>query len=149
MPRSRPNRRDYVTVQLQRMMGKKNKPPTLIVDDPVTSEQNTADEQQSGQSSSEPKTFRTPSIPSASVAAQPDIWRRHDYNPGFTAVNESATEIQSKPQVPLRDTDSRNVQETSLPPIQVHISDGEQRYSTEERVQHNPSRYDMNGKIMF
>ena len=140
MPRSRPNRRDYVTVQLQRMMGKKSKPTTLIVDDPIPSEQNASDEQQNGQSSSEGKTFRPPSIPSASVADQPEIWRRHDCNPGFTPGNESVTATQSKPRVPPRDENTRIIQESSLPSIQVHIPEGELRYSTEERVQHNPSR---------
>ena len=40
MPRSRPNKRDYVTVQLQRMMGKKTKAPVLIPDDQLPSEPN-------------------------------------------------------------------------------------------------------------
>ena len=134
MPRSRPNKRDYVTVQLQRMMGKKSKPTTLIFDDPLPS-----DEQQNGQSSSEGKTFRPPSIPSASVADQPDIWRRHDPNPGFTPGNESSTAAQSKPnRVPMRDENT--VQESNLPSIHVHIPEGESRHSTEERVQHNHSR---------
>ena len=140
MPRSRPNRRDYVTVQLNRMLGKSTKSTTLIVDDPVASDQNPSDEQQNGQSSSEAKTFRPPSIPSASVADQPDIWRRHDNNPGFTPGNESDTAAQSKPRVPLRDENSHSIQESAVPSIQVNIPEGELRYSTEERVEHNPSR---------
>ncbi len=81
MPRDRPNRRDYVTIQLQRMMGKKSKPVTILDDGEKARGQNVPN--QSTQVEWSPpqvdnKTFRAPSIPSASIAERPDEWRRKE-----------------------------------------------------------------------
>ena len=140
MPRSRPNRRDYVTVQLQRMMGKKSKQVALVADDPIANEQNVPDEPQTSQPSSDAKPFRTPSIPSASVAEQPEKWRRHDHNPGFIAENEFASAAHAKSPVQLDMAHVHNRQEIDLPSIQVEIPEDNNHYPPVERVQHNPSR---------
>ena len=140
MPRSRPNRRDYVTVQLQRMMGKKSKPAALVTDDPTPNEQSLPAETQKAQSLSENKPFRTPSIPSASVAKQPDIWRRLDNNPGFVAENESATTAHTRSPKQSDVSNSQNIRETDLPSIQIQIAEERAQHPAEERVQYNPSR---------
>ena len=137
MPRSRPNKRDYVTVQLQRMMGKGNKKTTLILDDPATNDQISTNEQQPSQSTTETKPFRTPSIPSASVANQPDLWRRRDpQSMTFQNDTESKDEVSGAAGV----TNSNGKQDITMPSIQVEIPDEEIRYPAQEVVQSNPSR---------
>ena len=137
MPRSRPNKRDYVTVQLQRMMGKGNKKTTLILDDPATNDQISTSEQQPSQSTTETKPFRTPSIPSASVANQPDLWRRRDpQSMTFQNDTESKDEVSGAAGV----TNSNGKQDITMPSIQVEIPDDEIRYPAQEVVQNNPSR---------
>ena len=137
MPRSRPNKRDYVTVQLQRMMGKGNKKTTLILDDPATNDQISTSEQQPSQSTTETKPFRTPSIPSASVANQPDLWRRRDpQSMTFQNDTESKDEVSGAAGV----TNSNGKQDITMPSIQVEIPDDEIRYPSQEVVQNNPSR---------
>ena len=140
MPRSRPNKRDYVTVQLQRMMGKNTKPVALVTDDPIGNEQNVPDETQTSQQSSEAKTFRTPSIPSASVAEKPEKWRRREYNPGFIAENESSATPHAKPPAQPDLANSHSIQATDLPSIQVQIPEEGVQYPSPEHVQYNPSR---------
>ena len=137
MPRSRPNKRDYVTVQLNRMMGKGNKKTTLILDDPATNDQISTDEQQPSQSTTETKPFRTPSIPSATVANQPDLWRRRDPEP--MAV-QGDTKSQDKISGAAEVTNSNGKQDITMPSIQVEIPDEEIRYPAQEVVQNNPSR---------
>ena len=137
MPRSRPNKRDYVTVQLQRMMGKGNKKTTLILDDPATNDQISTDEQQPSQSTTETKPFRTPSIPSATVANQPDLWRRRD--PEHMAV-QNDTKSKDNVSGAAEVTNSNGKQEITMPSIQVEIPDEEIRYPAQEVVQSNPSR---------
>ena len=137
MPRSRPNKRDYVTVQLQRMMGKGNKKTTLILDDPATNDQISTNEQQPSQSTTEQKPFRTPSIPSANVANQPDLWRRRDPEP--TAV-QNDTKFKDKVSEATEVTNSNGKQDITMPSIQVEIPDEEIRYPAQEVVQNNPSR---------
>ena len=137
MPRSRPNKRDYVTVQLNRMMGKGNKKTTLILDDPATNDQISTDEQQPSQSTKETKPFRTPSIPSATVANQPDLWRRRD--PEHMAV-QNDTKSKDKVSGATVDTNSNGKQDITLPSIQVEIPDDQIRYPAQEVVQNNPSR---------
>ena len=137
MPRSRPNKRDYVTVQLQRMMGKGNKKTTLILDDPATNDQISTSEQQPSQSTTETKPFRTPSIPSASVANQPDLWRRRDpQSMTFQNDTESKDEVSGAAGV----KNSNGKQDITMPSIQVEIPDDEIRYPAQEVVQNNPSR---------
>ena len=140
MPRSRPNRRDYVTVQLQRMMGKKNKPPTLIADDPLPTEQNTSGEIDNGTSSTEPKQFRTPSIPSASIAKQPDLWRKRDLDAGVIPENDLEIEPSVKPPLPPKNGNQGGAQDITLPSIQVHIPGNQPQYPPKEQVQNSPSR---------
>ena len=137
MPRSRPNKRDYVTVQLQRMMGKGNKKTTLILDDPATNDQISTNEQQPSQSTTEQKPFRTPSIPSASVANQPDLWRRRDPQ---SMASEDDTKSKDKVSGATVDTNSNGKQDITLPSIQVEIPDEQIRYPAQEVVQNNPSR---------
>ena len=137
MPRSRPNKRDYVTVQLQRMMGKGNKKTTLILDDPATNDQISTSEQQPSQSTTETKPFRTPSIPSASVANQPDLWRRRDPLSG-TTENDAKSKDNVSGATVLSNTNGK--QDITLPSIQVEIPDDQIRYPAQEVVQNNPSR---------
>ena len=137
MPRSRPNKRDYVTVQLQRMMGKGNKKTTLILDDPVTNDKVSTNEQPTSQSTTETKPFRTPSIPSATVANQPDLWRRRDPEP--IAV-QNHTISKDKVSGASGITNSNGKQDNTLPSIQVEMPDEEIRYPAQEIVQNNPSR---------
>ena len=137
MPRSRPNKRDYVTVQLQRMMGKGNKKTTLILDDPATNDQISTSEQPPSQSTTETKPFRTPSIPSAAVANQPDLWRRRDPEPmAFQNDTESKDKVSGTAGI----TNSNGMQDIIMPSIQVEIPDEEIRYPAQEVVQNNPSR---------
>ena len=140
MPRSRPNRRDYVTVQLQRMLGKKNQPPTLIADDPLPTEQNTSGEIENGTSSTEPKQFRTPSIPSASIAKQPDLWRKRDIDSSVIPENDLETKPSVKPPLPPKDGHLGGTQDVTLPSIQVHLPENQTQYPPKEQVQYNPSR---------
>ena len=131
MPRSRPNKRDYVTVQLQRMMGKGNKKTTLILDDPATNDQISTNEQQPSQSTTEQKPFRTPSIPSASIANQPDLWRRRDAQ---SMASEDDTKSKDKVSGATVANNSNGKQDTTLPSIQVEIPDDQIRYPTYHRV---------------
>ena len=137
MPRSRPNKRDYVTVQLNRMMGKGNKKTTLILDDPATNDQISTDEQQPSQSTTETKPFRTPSIPSATVANQPDLWRRRD--PEHMAV-QNDTKSKDNVSGAAEATNSNGKKGITMPSIQVEIPDEDIRYPAQEVVQSNPSR---------
>ena len=139
MPRSRPNRRDYVTVQLNRMLGKKDKPKTLILDDPIQDEPSTQDKTTDQLPLGE-KTFRTPSIPSASVANQPDIWRRRDNNPLPDLKNETSNSSKGKRQFLLDATSSISTQDNSFPSIQVQEPESQNQQMSPERVQYNSSR---------
>ena len=140
MPRSRPNKRDYVTVQLQRMMGKKNKAPTLIDDDPLPTKQNTPEDIENNTSSTEPKAFRPPSIPSASIAKQPDLWRKRDLDSGVVRENDLESTSNVKPPLPPKDGNLRGAQGINLPSIQVHITENQPQYPPKEQVQYNPSK---------
>ena len=107
MPRDRPNRRDYVTIQLQRMMGKKSKPVTILDDGEKAAGQNVPN--QSTQVEWSPpqvdnKTFRAPSIPSASIADRPDQWRRKEASPEGGSINETSLaqeNAQTTPQISI------------------------------------------------
>ena len=140
MPRSRPNRRDYVTVQLQRMMGKKSKAPTLIPDEPVPNEQNTSGNTYIGKTLSESKQFRTPSIPSASIAKQPDLWRKRDHDPGVLHENNVLNAPIAKPPLPPKNENINATQDITLPSIQIEISENQPPYPPKEQVQYNSSR---------
>ena len=140
MPRSRPNRRDYVTVQLQRMMGKKNKAPNLIPDEPVPNQQNTSGESDKGETISETKQFRTPSIPSASIAKQPDLWRKRDNDAGIVSENDLTNSSTVKPPLPPKNPNLNETQDITLPSIQIQLTENQSQYPQKEQVQYNSSR---------
>ena len=94
MPRDRPNRRDYVTIQLNRMLGKKSKPVTIL-DDGENAQGEAVSSEKTGTVEWSPpqvdnKTFRAPSIPSASIAERPDQWRRIEANTKGGSINETS-----------------------------------------------------------
>ena len=140
MPRSRPNRRDYVTVQLQRMMGKKNKAPHLGPDEPVPNQQNISGESDTGETTSETKQFRTPSIPSASIAKQPDLWRKRDHDTGIVSENDLTNSSGAKPPLPPKNPNLNETQDITLPSIQIQLTENQPQYLPKEQVQHNSSR---------
>ena len=117
MPRSRPNKRDYVTVQLQRMMGKKTKAPVLIPDDQLPTEPNTSTSATNDQSAPETKPFRTPSIPSAAVAKQPDLWRKRDQNSGVTNENDLSNSPRVGPPLPPKNENLNRTQKNCFIPL--------------------------------
>lgn len=94
MPRDRPNRRDYVTIQLNRMLGKKSKPVTIL-DDGENAQGQTVSSEKTGTVEWSPpqvdnKAFRAPSIPSASIADRPDQWRRKEANTNSGSMIETS-----------------------------------------------------------
>ena len=140
MPRSRPNRRDYVTVQLQRMMGKKNKTPNLVPDEPAPNQQHTSEESDKGETASETKQFRTPSIPSASIAKQPDLWRKRDHDTGIVSENDLTNCSSVKPPLPPKNPNLNETQDITLPSIQIQLTENQPQYPPKEHVQYNSSR---------
>ena len=108
MPRDRPNRRDYVTIQLNRMLGKKSKPVTILDDGENAQGQAVSSEKTGTVEWSPPqvdnKTFRAPSIPSASIADRPDQWRRKESNSKGGSINETSLaheNAQTTPQISI------------------------------------------------
>ena len=132
MPRNRPNRRDYVTIQLQRMIGKKSSKPALVPGDEL---QNNVPPELPPKSeedkSTKPKPFRPPSIPSASVAEQPDKWRRGKLG---ESGNTSSIEITVLPPDPADATGT-----PALPPLPTQT--GTAHHEHVEQVHHSASRY--------
>ena len=140
MPRSRPNKRDYVTVQLQRMMGKKTKAPVLIPDDQLPSEPNASASAANDHSTNETKPFRTPSIPSATVAKQPDLWRKRDHNSGITNETDLSIIPSVGPPLPPKNENINRTQDITLPSIQIQMTDHQPQNPPKEQVQYNTSR---------
>ena len=140
MPRSRPNKRDYVTVQLQRMMGKKTKAPVLIPDDQLPTDLNESASATNDQSATETKPFRTPSIPSAAVAKQPDLWRKRDQISDTTNETNLSNHHSVGPPLPPKNENFNRTQDITLPSIQIQMTDHQPQNPPKEQVQYNASR---------